>query len=74
MFNATGTSIIKKALGQFETIKLKLAEGIEKCRQAISQNEAVVKALQAENANLAETVESAEKASRGIEKLLNGGE
>ncbi len=72
MLNRSGTSIIQKALGQFDSIKRKLAEGIEKCRQAIASNDEVVTALQQENVKLLESVEAAEKATRGIEKLLNG--
>ncbi len=74
MFKTSGSSIIQKALGQFDSIKRKLAEGIEKCRASISSNEAAVAALQADSQALSESVDAAEKAVRGIDKLLNGGE
>lgn len=75
MFGTTdGTSIIEKALSQFDSVKQKLAQGIEQCKSKITQNEAVVATLQGENQNLSNSAKKAERAIVGIDKLLNGGE
>jgi uncharacterized protein with von Willebrand factor type A (vWA) domain len=72
MFKTDGVSLIEKALSQFDSVKAKLAEGVEQCKARISQNEAVVVTLQTENQNLANSAKKAERAMVGIDKLLNG--